>query len=283
MGWEERDYTWHPQRDRRVWWIDWGHLVPPPATLGIVGTHLLGYLAILIVGSVRGPEFANAAALAPATLTFYGLLFHPIASSHGLVVMVVTFWLWHAGGRIERAFGPRRLVATYVLGNLVGGLGYAGVVWLVGMGQAAPLMVPLGAMGGMTAFMLRCMPLEMTFPAGRPLNLTRVLAWSLVIACIGVSAIYRTAALPWIAAGLLGMGIGLLDWPSRDKAAAKPRRRKAGRPSVRAADAGEATAAQPAAAAEIDEILAKISRSGLPSLTDEEKRRLDEARKELLS
>lgn len=283
MSWRERDYTWFPGSDRpyrdRV--ATWREFAPPRATTGLLLLHLAGFILTAVLG--RSPSAPDFALRGVDGITWLGVLTHPIAGASVFTLLFVMMAIWILGGRIEASLGARTLLVPYALGGLAGGLAYVAVASIRPELGAAPLITPLGAMMAWTTIIWRRLPFESIPVFLKEFPLAKVAAF---VAALGAAGMVLTAGLgaaAWMAAGLTGMAIpivtdGMSAWRVRR---ATPRTRGFASPSSAAARSDRENAEQtaPGEVIEIDDILAKISRGGMASLTNEDKSRLEEARR----
>jgi len=173
--------------------------------------------------------------------------------------------LWSLVARVESRIGAARTLAVYALAPLSAGLAYFGLARLLPGLAAAPLTTPAGAL---TAFCLLAwlrLRDETVFVAGYPLGMGTVAAVLAGLIIVFPLVAYGTGAGVWLAAVTSGTLVGTA-------AAAVPvraRRPQGLRPLRRIR--------RPPPVPDIDDILDKIRRRGIDSLTPDEQRRLHEA------
>ncbi|MEW6249522.1 MAG: rhomboid family intramembrane serine protease [Planctomycetota bacterium] len=262
MAWHDRDYLEEGYGERSSAWA--GVRRPPALTLVLMIVHGGAFLTLVMWGAAGRP-FATGLALRAEAAGPAGILTHPFANTSILSAIFVVLAIWSLAGRAERRMGMKSVLALYVLGNLVAGALYyglaVGIPWLARL----PLDYPAGALAALLAACWNELRYQPTQVLGRVTSAGKVylvcaaivLGLALVVGGIG--------ALAWIVASLSGaVAAPLVErWP-----ALHIRRRRTVRPSI----------PEPADEIEIDDILAKISRSGMQALTRRERKRLEAAR-----
>jgi membrane associated rhomboid family serine protease len=202
-----------------------------------------------------------------------GIVLHPLATGRVLSAVFVVFALWSLGGRLELKLGGKRLIQLYVVGNFIAGIVYFGVVRAVSAQPERVLDYPAGALAAMCLAAWTHLADQSVNVFGRITSAAKMYAVCAAIVVAMEMLGHRQDALYWlpaVAAG--GTGALLVEWWNQ-RGRAQPRRRRAIRSSI-PQRRSEPRREEP----NIDDILAKISRSGLDSLTKDERRRLEEAR-----
>jgi membrane associated rhomboid family serine protease len=251
----------------------WGIRRPPSATLALMVAHGAAYLSTVALGQATADRFA----LSGDTATRLGILLHPLGTTHLTTALFVILALWSLGGRLEVRLGLRHLVALYVAGNLAAGAIYLAVARGLPTLAAMPLDYPAGALAGFCVVAGLRLRDEAIQVLGRVTSAAKVYAICGAVVIVLAIADARVGAVAWLAAVVAG-GLGALlveYWP----ALVRPRQyrvRRVLRPSV----ARPRPVVPPVTLEEpdIDDILAKISRHGLASLTDGDRQRLEAAR-----
>lgn len=273
MGWQDRDYgndSYGSYSGGRL--AAAGIRRPPTVTLTLMIVHGLAFVLVRML--LAAPEPAPPLAWANVGQHPAGIVLHPLATGRILSGLFVVLALWSLGGRLELKLGPKRLVQLYVVGNLIAGVGYFVLARVLPAMAGHPLEYPAGALAAMcvAAWMhLRGQPVNVF---GRITNAGKMYAVCAAIV-IGMQILgHRQDALLWVlAAGAGGTSALLVERWGRPGAFGF-RRRRGVRPSI-SRPRRTARPDEP----EIDDILAKISRAGLDSLTEEERQRLEAARR----
>ena len=271
MGWQDRDYgeglygsygrAESAARTRR----------PPPTALALMVVHGVAFLLVLMLQSSAQP----AAPLDWVDVAKHpaGIMLHPLATGRLLSALFVVFALWSLGGRLELKLGGRRLVQLYVAGNLIAGVVYFGVVRALSAQPEHVLQYPAGALAAMCVAAWTHLADQSVNVFGRITSAAKMYAVCAVIVVAMELLVHQQDALYWLPAVAAGGAGALLveRWTQRGRR--QPRRRPAVRPSIPRKRSGSRPD-EP----DIDDVLAKISRSGLDSLTEDERRRLEAAR-----
>lgn len=280
MGWQDRDYyresTWSIRR------IDWSPYLPPRGCVALIVLHIAAFVLLAVAASDEGLAWRARITLVSENLTAWALLLHPFSTSSIFTLIFVAFAIGWLGGRVEREAGTRRLIVLYVLGTLAGGLAFCGLGLLLPVLTLHPLDLPLGAIVAWGAHVSRREAFEVVGVFDKLVRLPKLLAilggiWAaLVLLRAGPAALGWFVAAAGGAAAFFAVELTPAWW------------RRLGRPAggaVRAAPPRigrierEPVRPHEPEAPDIDDILAKISRSGLDSLTDEERERLEAARR----
>ncbi len=297
MSWRERDYHHsHPLfGERRRRGIEW----PGRAAMTLILLHAVAAAGMLIARFDVAGGAAGVIGLFPGAIRPWAILTHPFAMTHIAALALTLFTAWTLGDWIERRFGPGRVVGLYAAGNVAAGAAYAGYAALVAGPDALPLTMPAGALAAWCA--AACLGLRDEFVTllGKLRSMAQVAGVGGAIVLAIALLVFGSRSAAWIVAVVAGFGAGVLvdrlaasiRLPRIRGLAALRRHGGAGRGSRgrRARSTAEpegpeagGDAAAPAASAEIDAILAKISRGGMESLSEPERRKLDEARRQML-
>lgn len=276
MGWQDRDYSLRSLRERAA---AMGVRKPPAVTLALLVLHGVAFVVMLLSASgalANLPDFAAAANPARHPL---GVVLHPLATTSFLELLFVELALWSLGGRLEALVGGAAALGIYLGANLTTGAVYVGILAMnAAIAVHAPA-YPLGALAAWCAIVARRSRWESADVLGRVVRVgTLYSVCAAVVAVLTLLARGRGAT-AWLIAGLAGGAAGyLLDLalPWMAARVRVPRERVPRRTPPRAAR-GPRSAAR-VDEAEVDAILAKISRAGIGSLTDEERARLEAAR-----
>ncbi len=180
--------------------------------------------------------------------------------------MLFLFWF---GGELEEAYGPRRFVGLYATSGIVGGLVQVAAWRLL----EAPGRYLVGAsacvMGVLIACTLRDPKRPMyLFLVPVPVQL-RFLA--LVYVAADLLGLARSGGGVGYAAHLGGAAWGGLWWLFQEKGIRFPGWRPGRKRRLRLVESGKTHGPAPEVRAEVDRLLAKISSSGIDSLTASEK------------
>ncbi len=298
MGWQDRDYNADGEGAGagRRFWSDLRMFLPPPATLALVLVHFVAYFAVLGVGYGNAPQESVPLALSSGYLSPYAVLAHPIAANSGLASSISIFVIWVVGTAVEQLIGPNRLFTLYVLGNVFSGIGYVAVAGFLPGLATGPLAVPLGAVLAWSVVIVRHFPYEVISLFGFVVRVMRFCGVVLAVAAIAALLRYRAGAAALAAGGLTAAGAAYVLEVLALRHAEGPGRRRRLRRRGRPQDPPEmeylSEDEQPEydeyqddeedTSINVDDLLEKISRSGIASLTPEERDRLEQARQERL-
>jgi membrane associated rhomboid family serine protease len=270
VGWQERHYSENAYDTFRA--TRRGLRRPPNGTLALMVVHGLAYLLVLALGRGGGADIAGLTAL-PGSAA--GILLHPLSTERIFRVVFVVLALWSLGGRIETRLGARRLMLLYVAGNLLAGVVY----WVLARNAPALATAPLDYAAGALAALCLTAWWHLRDDSVQVLrwvtSMARVYAICAAIV-VGLAFLEASAgATAWLVAALAGGGSAWVieHWPARVRRA-RPRRAVRG-PAIPPLPTMPGPPDEP----DIDDILAKISREGIGSLTDAERERLENARR----
>ncbi|MEP0845961.1 MAG: hypothetical protein HRF50_03960 [Phycisphaerae bacterium] len=269
MSWEHRSYSWDSGREARP---GPRNLLLTPVTLGLLIVHATGFLIVQMMLFDVGREAAAFFPLVGAASHPAAIVLHPVSTQSVLSLAFVLLIIWSAGKTLESALGGIRLLRAYLAGNLVAGGVYFGLARLLPGSAQAPLMEPIGALAAWSALAVQHLGRELTPLFGRSVSLRRLIAICCSVVALLMLVRYGAGSAAWLVAACCGGAFPLafelarLVRPWRG-----PRRRRI---ETRPAREGRTAPSE----ADIDEILAKISREGLGSLTELERARLEEAR-----
>ncbi len=278
MGWQDRDYSLRSLRDRAE---ALGIRKPPVVTLALMVAHGVAFFLMLLAASGSLANLPNLTVLVNPARHALGILLHPLATTSFLDVLFVELALWSLGPKLEPMLGGLTTLGVYLGSNLVAGVVFVALLALnAGLSTHVPAF-PIGALAAWCVIVGRRLRWETADVLGRQMNVGTLYA-----ICAGVVALLTLlargrGATAWLIAALAGGAVGLAFDVAQPWIAARlaiPRERvPRRRPTPRA---GPNPRPQPPALNEVDvdAILAKISRSGLASLTDEERDQLEAAR-----
>lgn len=290
MSWEERDYTWSGEGGG--WRIeDWRRFFPPAGTLTLVIVHLVGWIFVTILLHAVSEDAAASVQL-DSGLRPWAILTHPIATTSGLLSGLALFCLWPLAARIEEQMGRKKMLALYFSGNTFAALGYIAVAGFSPRHASAPLNLPVGAMAAWALAAWRGLPFESLAIFGRFIPLRNMSAWIAIAAAVICVAGYRDGAGAWLLAAVCGGAVApvleVIDQfrvrrQQRIDVVAPNRVRRAARNAETFLSSEPVSSSQSdPPERDIDDLLAKISRNGLASLTAEERARLEAARQSRL-
>ena len=275
MGWQDRDYdepTWREPGLGRGYFR-----APPRGTAVLLCLHAAAFILLLIITGRNQPGLAARLALSGSGTHPVGLLLHPLATREPISLLITLLVIWLLASRLEHQHGLRRTLGLYALGNL-----YAGVIYFL-LARAWPasaaleLDYPAGAFAAWCLTAYRDVSHTTVTVLGRVRRASHVAAFGLAAITALMLILHGLGAIAWLAA-LAGGAVAELGWHRWAAIvghAAHRHRKPAGPHPLQ----GEPEARPSVEEPDIDDILAKISRSGLDSLTDEERRRLDAARR----
>ncbi len=291
MGWQDRDYNAESEGGAGArFWRDFRMFLPPPATLALVLVHFIAYFVVLGVGYGRMPQEAVPLALSSGYLSPYAVLAHPIAANSGLSSSLGILAIWIGGAAIEHLIGPNRLFTLYVLGNVFAGIGYVALAGFAPTLAKAPLAIPLGAIIAWTIVVGRHYPYEIVSLFGFPVRIIRFLL--VVLAVVGLASLmrYQLGATAVFAAAVTAAGAAYMLEVAATRQTVRSARRSPRRsrplepPKMEYLDDDEQIPDEEEVdtSINIDDLLEKISRTGIGSLSPEERDRLEQARLERL-
>jgi len=280
MGWQDRDYyrdsTWSVRR------IDWAPYLPPRGCLGLIVLHVAAFVLLTVAAGDEGLAWREQITLSGENLTLPALLLHPLSTSSILTLIFVAFAIGWLGGRVEREAGTRRLVLLYLLGTLAGGLAFCGLGLLLPVLTLHPLDLPVGAIVAWGVHVSRRESFEVVGVFDRLVRLPKLLAilggiWAaLVLLRAGPAALGWFVAAAGGAAAFFVVELMPVWWRRLGRTAGSVPHPKLRR--IRRVQREPVRPHEPDVP-DIDDILAKISRSGIDSLTDDERERLEAARR----
>ncbi len=271
MGWQERDYSDQTYRERLS--AAWAIARPPRVTLALMILHGVAFVLVLALSAREGGG-RSLALVAPVHT--WGVLTHAVATSSLFTAVFVVLALWSLGGRLEPLVGRPRLLANYLLGTLAGGAAYYGVARAAPVLASGPLDYPVGVLAGLCLLAVRTLRHERVQVLGWGTSAARL--YALLAAVVVALEVVRfgVGAGAWLAAAAAGAAaVGLVEELAR--LLRRKGRRRPVRPSIPDDDTPHPLFEPP----DIDDVLAKISRSGLASLTPAERQRLEDARRAL--
>lgn len=270
MSWRDRDYSRRPADETSRWQA---HL-PPPGTQILLVLHLLGLvLAWAAAGDPTARDLLNFRLYA-GHVTMPAVLLHPFAAQ-GFSVLLPLVALWWLGSELERAVGTARLLWLYAFGTLCAGAGFAGAVLLLGFNGTLALAHPVGALAAWALTGWLRQRETYTVVRGRLISVGKLIAISAGVITMLIIFIAGQAAAAWT----VGVLAALAAVPLTETTLRLTHRNR--RPAVSRAARRPPPAPPPARGEEpdIDVILDKIHREGLDALTDEERERLESARR----
>jgi membrane associated rhomboid family serine protease len=284
MSWRERDYTWFSESSGAAL-RDWRSLLPPPGATGLLVAHLTGFIIALLLRHGVSENAAESIALTNE-LNAWTVFTHPIATTNGLMLSCILCGVWSLAGRIEDLLGMRRMLALYAGGNVLAGLAFVVIARFWPINASASLSEPVGAVAAWVVTIWTLLPFENVGLFGRFFSLRSVgLTCTAIVATLTVMQ-YGPGATAWLTAAFVGGAVApvidvayTLVARRRQRAESAPSRptrsERRSEPARRTNPAPEPESQLP----EIDDLLAKISRAGIDSLTASERARLEAARK----
>lgn len=272
MGWQEREYSsgseWSAEESIRR------PRLPALGTRALLVVHLAAFVFMLML---RGDALRNRPLLGVLSgddLQPLAILTHPIASANPVALLITLILLWVIGGRFEARAGTRRLLVSYVLATLAAGLVFYAVAAAAPALGKLPLDAPTAAFTAWSVLLFRDLSDAEFWLFGAPRKIAHLTSVLVGVLLLFVLVSYRFGALAWLAALVAGGASILVPLPRL----APPRLRLAHRPRVRPSRVTERPLLEETEP-DIDAILAKISRSGINSLTELERAQLEAARR----
>jgi hypothetical protein len=285
MSWENREYAQdRPWRDAlRIA----GIAMPTGVVRSLVIAHL-AFFAIVLALRAWGPPALHPYLYgihkdqAPPPLT---ILLHPFTPGPdrwvgGAIHVFFVCLMVAAFGRLVAAHrGDAAALLTYILGNAVTGGAYVAAAYLAPPLAAAPLDYPVGALAAWSAWAIRTMRWEYVLIGTRTYPLAGVIAFAAALVALVQLLAYGPGAALWLIAALLGASadwiVAAMQRISADRPATSPRTLKIRRTSPAPTERPPANARIDD---ELDRLLEKIGRSGIDSLSPDERERLEAAR-----
>lgn len=274
MGWQERDYSDQTYRERLS--AAWAVARPPRVTLALMILHGVAFVILLVLSAREGGGPALALV---APVDTVGVVAHAVATTSLFTALFVVLALWSLGGRLEPLLGGPRLLGYYLLGTAAGGAAYFGTARAAALLATGPLDYPVGVLAGLCLLAARAFRHERVHVLGWATSAGRLYA-ILAAIVVGLEVVrYGPGGAAWLSAAVAGAAaVGLAEEVGRRPHRTGHRRgRRSVRPSIPEDDAPHPLFETP----DIDDLLAKISRSGLGSLTPAERQRLEDARRAL--
>lgn len=274
MSWQDRDYSLGSLRQRAE---ALGIRRPPTVTLSLIVLHLLGWAVVLLLRNGALGVDGSAAVVFRSGQHPLAILLHPFASGSVFTLLFVAFALWSLGASLEPILDGPKFLAVYVVGNLAAGA----VFHVVMQGRpaigAVSLDYPAGALAAMVVVAWRHLRWEMVSVFGRWMSLAKVYAICAAIA-VGLMILRGPGAIAWVVAVAGGAAAGAsVEYVNLGRFMVRRPRKAVATP--RGGQRKAVVSPDKPAAIDVDEILAKISRSGLASLTEAERARLEAARR----
>jgi len=275
MGWQDREYgnEQYADADAGVW----SRIRRPTGVaLALIIVHGAAFLLVTLLRKDVVDGAGAGDALAWLARHPLGIFVHPYLTPRLLTAVFVVLAVWSLGGRLEARIGHARLLVVYLLGNVFAGGVYLALALVAPPLAAAPPDYPIGALAAWCGLAWRVLRQDPVSVFGRTMSTAMVYAISAAVVITLQLLAERQSAVAWVLAAGGGAGSGALaEWLWYQIGTV--RRRPRVRPSIHRVRAAPAVD-EP----EIDAVLAKISRSGLASLTPAEREVLEAARRKLL-
>lgn len=285
VGWRDRDYSKATRSDGGARLAHRGARTPlPSVVLLLTLLHVAGFTVVWV--SATDPYAADM--LAAIQTGGLGPWLHPVLMDSPLHFLLVIAALWLIGTRVEQAVGALHLLAVYVLGAANAAAGFMMIESLAPQWALLTLEFPAGSLAAVALSAWRHSRYGLVTLFGRTVTYRTTLAAGAAIVAALTLMGRGAGALGWVtavAAGALASPAcdGLSSWWRR-RAMVTARRGVSRAPAAR--EASEPAHATPDAAAlpeaDIDDLLAKISKGGLKSLSPAERQRLERARERML-
>ncbi len=275
MGWRERDYHQEDYDQPVAAPSAGGVRRPPSGALLLMIVHGVATLLMLMLSAEAGRQQIPLLGLVNPAQHPAGIILHPFATTSLFSGAFAVLALWSLGGRIEQRVGTQRFVLLYVAGNLLAGLAFFVVAQASEALAERALDYPVGALAALCVaawFHLRHDAVSVFGHVTTAAKMYAVCAGIVILlALLGSQA----GAVAWLAA--VAGGCAAYPLVERMGALGTRSRRKTVRPSI------PRTPPRPARRQRqepnIDHILAKISESGVDSLTPDEREQLEAARR----
>lgn len=298
MSWRDRDYSrvGHGADERRPA----SSRLPPPACLSLVLLHTGAFIAQWATDGRLGAGLAMSDAHSAA----WTILIHPYVTTNAISLGLFAFVCWTLAARLEERWGAIRLILLYLTGNVVAAIVFLGYVWVFKIAPSLILAAPFGALAAWCGAGWRGMRADYVMIGSRLTLISSAVGYGALIVVGGVVFFIGADSAAWlaavVAAGMTGVFADALRISALgDRLGALLRRVRSGRHStdrpsrsrrpVSSARSGTTGATQNSSApgstspGEIDDILSKIRREGVASLTESERERLENVRRSMLN
>lgn len=274
MGWQDRDYSQYLDDGPAV--FSARPIRRNRAALALLIVHIAAavvLLSLMFAGTNLGAAQLAIAAPDPAWWT---ILTHPFASVDFFRVLLTCLILWVIAPRIEEIFGRTRLLQSYFLGNVAAGAVFWGVARVRPSWTGQPLDYPVGAGIAWLVLYWQLARHEMTMIVGKPLRVGHVIAAIGGIMVLLALAVSGLGAIGWLVAAVVGGAAGILQPLQLNIRLPRRRPRIVHPPEPTLSYKLESRDTRPVATErELDQLLAKISKDGLESLTPKDRARLE--------
>ena len=262
--------------------------MPPRGVLTLVVLHATAFIIVAMMHAGEGRTLALLLSFHGADSQWPAVLTHPYVFSAlqlGVVVgVILTLYVtWVLGSAIECDSGSTRLITLYAGGNLAAGIAFYALAKASPGSAIHELNMPVGALAAWAMVGWLRFDDRMVLVFGRPMSFSRAIGWAGAIV-VGLAVFTGgPGSTAWTAAVVAGVGTG---WLAEHLPNLRPRltpavrrRRRDDHTVTRSVDRPRPTPKSTPSADDIDEILAKISRSGIDSLSADERERLEAARR----
>ena len=264
--------SWLPESQDRLpltWWKQ--HPVYLAAIIALVAAASMIVTAVLGYDLMRHFEFTFDGAF--GKLHLWTPLTYVLSNPPSLWTLIGCYLLWSFGEAVERHLGRRAFVRMLLLLLLVSPLliTVLGLLGIRGPGCAGILQLEFGVFIAFATLYPR---------AKISIIILTIDAWVLAAIFVGLNALSSLAARDWISLGLLAANVGsayaFIRYETGElKLPRLPKVVLTSSPTTRPAKPAKSKSPT------VDDILDKISREGMHSLTAEERRILDKASDEM--
>lgn len=290
MSWEDRKYSQGAEYREESAFVR--RLIPPRATLALIALQFVGWIIFSFVG-IGHESDPSWFLLVGDTSRPSAIALHALAATGPVQMLVVLLAIWSLGARVEENTSAARMLATYAAGNLLAGAAYFAFGRLSPALSTFALVAPLGALAAWSATAWQWQRYEAFSLFGVEVSVRRLILFAVGIMLAMALLQAGGGALAWIVAIAAGAAGGpLVEWGFAAPAAWAARRRVRSRDTPIRHKPARTVASGPAAASvtvpgsaaddNVDAILVKISRSGIASLSEQEKALLEAARQSKL-
>lgn len=278
MGYQDREYNRESFRSQLPRWQP-----PPRATLVLLLIH--GVTCAMMLGSIWTDPQTPLWMLQlgePRSNHLIAILTHPYAT-HSLGLALAYLGLLTVGAALEEREGAERMLRLYFVANLFAGTAYFLSARTLTMPEnPLTLSYPLGALAAFTYFHWSNPHYRMVSVFGRLMGWHNLVALVAVVIAFFTVLGFGSRATGWVVAaiaGLLAVPVEARLPRIRFRLPSTRRRPRVVRPSVPKREAARPPTRADGLDDDLDALLAKISDSGLESLTDEERGRLEAHRR----
>lgn len=295
MSWQEREYNW--QGDNPGPWRDWKARLPTRAAGTLIAIQFLGallYSLLYYEQNASQQQVTSWFRLSFTQTNPVAILLHPLGTGFSYLIPAIAV-IWTLGSKLDDTMGSRKLWWLYVIGNLMGGATFFAIATAAPVAAVTPLMFPIGGFAAWCLSAWRLLQMDFVPVFGRFFAASKITGAIALIVVAAVAIPDPIGSVAWLAAILSGAAAvlvidGVWQLAERRKQPTGQKSVRRVRPSVvhdeddfDSVDTDDSWKIESRAPRsdddlELDRLLAKISREGMRSLTDDERAKLEAAR-----